>query len=192
MPTEVLGARLARERVARAGKVVLRAELAEDLGDAEVDDLHVVAAVLVGEDHDVLGLEIAVDDAERVGAIERARSSAEELHRLGARQPELAAQAAIERLAFDELHHEVRLALFGHAEVEDLHRVPRLEARGDLRLGEEALARRRVRSDRAVEQLDRDVRFQRQVLRAPHLAHAALPEEFLELVAPTQEARGFR
>ena len=59
-------------------------------------------------DEDVLGLDVAVDDAALVGGAERARDLDRVGDRLGDRQPAVAADAVLERLALDVLEDDVR------------------------------------------------------------------------------------
>ena len=98
-------------------------ERAEELRDAEVEHLDLLAPLVVDEDDDVVGLEVAVHDAELVRALERARGLPEQPRRLADAEPLDALEATAERLALEQLHDEVRLTLVGDAEVEDLHGV---------------------------------------------------------------------
>jgi hypothetical protein len=79
------------------------------LGDAEVEDLGALAAgdLAVGHEEDVLGLEIAVDDASPVGGVERRRDLAQDPQRVLGRQATEALEARVEGLALEELHDDV-------------------------------------------------------------------------------------
>ena len=87
----------------RAGqRDVVRRRVPEQLGEAEVGDLH--AAPLV--EQDVLGLDVAMDDAFVVGVLQRVADLRHDRQRLGRRQA-----ARLDELpqvgAVDVLHHEV-------------------------------------------------------------------------------------
>ena len=125
----------------RAGAVV-RAELAHlDLGDAEVEDLHEVRVAVALDEHDVLGLEIAMHDLERVRALERAGDLPRDVERAAELEPPARDDLAQAR-ALDELEHEEERAVLELAEVGggddvrvvDVRRRHRLalEARDDL------------------------------------------------------------
>ena len=167
-------------------------ERAEQLRHAEIEHLDLVAALVVDRDDDVVGLEVAVNDAERVRTVQGAGGLPEEARGLLDAQALHALEAPPERLSLQQLHHEVRLPLVGHPEVEHLHCVRRLQLGGDLRLGREPSLRVLLLRGRELQELDGDARVERDVPRTPDLAHAALADEGLQLVAPTQEARGFR
>ena len=88
--------------MARGRRVGGSSDCAGDLGEAEVEDLHRA----VGMDEDVLGLEVAVDDAARVRGGEAAR----DLRRPGERPAaghRAAGEQVGERLPFEQLGDEV-------------------------------------------------------------------------------------
>ena len=91
-----------------------------------------------GVDEDVAGLEVAVDDQTLMRVTHRAADVAKELQPLT--HPVAALLAiAVERLAVDELHHEVRQPVVGRAAVDEPRDVGVLEAREDLALRAQAL-----------------------------------------------------
>ncbi len=51
----------------------------DELGDPEVADLHVLASLVVDDHHDVLGLQVAVDDAVVVRLFEREEDAADQV-----------------------------------------------------------------------------------------------------------------
>ena len=81
----------------------------------------------------------------------------------------------LERLAFEQLHHEIRDAARVHGEVEDHHRVRMLHAAGRLALEVEARERFGVGAGAPREDLHRHVALEVQVARAEHGAEAAAP-----------------
>ena len=185
----LLGAHIARrpeDHVLAGRERRARPERLRRARDAEVEELHEQAPVLVLREEHVRGLEIAVEDLLGVGLAERACH----LHhdRGGLREIELAASldARLERLAFEQLHHEVREAVL-LAVVADGDDVPRLsrELRRDLRFELEAARGAFVLLVlRGLHQLDGELAAERVVGREPYLAHRALADQANELVLP--------
>ena len=141
-------------------------------------------------DHDVRGLDVAVDHAARVGVGDRLEHAEEDL------DPPLEAEARVgervaggellddrlERLALDVLHHEEVLPLFVDADVVNRDDVRVLHApdRADLvDEADEVTGRAHV----GLQALDRDGALDVVVLRSKHLANPALTEETALLVA---------
>ena len=106
----------------------------DQLGEAEVEDLEVAVA----RQHQVLGLQVAVDDAVGVGAREGARRLRGEVEELAERQ-RLVRERLAQRAALHQLHRDVEGALLV-ADVEHRHDVRVVERRGGARLALEALA----------------------------------------------------
>ncbi|MQY16850.1 hypothetical protein SRB5_70530 [Streptomyces sp. RB5] len=152
----------------------------EDGGDAEVQD----GEVALGADHDVAGLEVAVDDRDGVhGGEDRAELGG---HGGGpvAGVRLVLGEVVGEVGALNVLHDEVQLVAVGPRVVHgDQPRMP--DAGGDPAFAQEAAAQvaglgavGRAR----VEQLDGDAAFEGVVVALPDLAHAALADERGELV----------
>ena len=154
----------------------------DHLRDAEVEDLHDLLVPVGGVrlrrrqnpgEEEVVGLEIAMDNALRVRLGEGAKRLARSIH--GDRNGEATEprEALPEALALEELHREIELARVAGAEVEDGDRVRRGEERVGARLAEKAGLR--VLVDRAVaaEDLDRDLATHRVLLGAIDRAHRA-------------------
>jgi len=120
----------AADHHAGAGQLHL---LADRLGDAEVGDLHLAR---LGE-HQVAGLDVAVNDSRFVRGAERLGGLRDHLERLLHVGKLRLGETLAERLALDELHHQVELIPFG-ADVVDRDHVGVLEAGGDARLALEA------------------------------------------------------
>ena len=97
---------LGRDVVGRAQHAAVGRQplLVERAGDPEVGDLG--RALLV--DEDVLGLDVAVDDAAVVGGAQRAGDLDRVGHRLADGQAAVAADAVLERLPLDVLEDDVR------------------------------------------------------------------------------------
>ena len=135
---ERLHGRIARERVVRAG-------------DAEVADLHFAVE---GEEQ-VRRRYVAVHDTERLalvtpqamGVVETAKRLADDVERELERQRDLRARAPAEKIVevetLDVIHGDEQPAFFT-PEVEHLHDVGVVQARGELRLVHEHVAEPRV------------------------------------------------
>jgi hypothetical protein len=180
---------LARRRRVARGSSGFPAAARGELGDTEIADFRAELAVLVAREHHVVRLEITVHDAECMRPLEPPRRLREDFARGGRRQLLLARQALSQRLAVDQLHHEVGLVLRRDPEVEHANRVSRVERRHHLRLGEEALARRLLRDHPRMQQLDGHRHAERQMPRLPHLSHAPFAGEGDQLVPATDHGR---
>ena len=94
-------------RLGQAGIVV------DGLGDAEVEHLDADAAPLGVDEHDVVGLDVAVDDLALVGLAEHlTRLHGDAHHMVGRHALARAAHELPERDALDVLHRDVERALF--------------------------------------------------------------------------------
>src|SRR5947209_5812309 len=108
-------------------------DMPEEQREAEVEQLHAAVA----RDADVLRLEIAVDDAGAVRALQRGADLERHRPRL-CRSERCAAEAIGERLALEELHREERAAALV-VQIEDADDARVIEAAGDGQLAAEAL-----------------------------------------------------
>ncbi len=108
----------------------------ERLGDPEVRHHHAAAGAF---EQDVVGLDVPVDHAHRVGESQRVCRLLHDPAGLFGREALAAPQAGGERLSVDIAHHEVDQSLV-LAHGVDRHDVGVGEARGGLRLPQEALA----------------------------------------------------
>jgi hypothetical protein len=120
------------------------------------------------------GLEVAVDDALRVGRGQSLAGLDGGIDRLWARSGPLL-ETIGEGLALEELEYDVGLALL-KADVEDGENLRMIEGAGragfDLESAPPVGIRLRVRADH----LDRDLAPEAGIARAVHLAHASGPE----------------
>ena len=101
------------------GQVRVLTALLLNLGDAEIQHLDPVAAADINE-HDVIALQITMDDVLRVRGFERAADLTHDLHDARQGQRAFASDYLLERAAIQKLHHEKDDAVFGFAEVGDV------------------------------------------------------------------------
>jgi hypothetical protein len=133
-------------------------------------------------DQDVRRLDVAVDQPERVGGVERRGDLAARVDRPVGPQAALLAQHGGEVRALDVLHREVEQPV-DLAGVVDRDDVRVLERRGDPRLALEALAEALRLGVFRGDDLDRGAAPEVQVLGPVDDAHAAAPEAGLDPVA---------
>ncbi|MEZ4296389.1 MAG: hypothetical protein R3B70_15565 [Polyangiaceae bacterium] len=191
-PGDLLGGHVFR----RTCDVASVAEAARGAGDhlsreAEIEDAHRVVAVVAGGQHDVVGLEIAVNEAAPVSRAEAPHDLRHHEDRLGARQAgSLPAQALAERLAREQLHRDVAVRVgpgLDAAVVVDGDDVGVVDLRGEAGLakhplaivGGGAVAAACLRGD----DLERDEAAQGQVFGLVDDAHAPVPQRAREAVA---------
>ena len=153
-----------------------------ELGQSEVEHLCDLSTFGGLDDHHVLGLQVAVDDAVGVGLGDRgADLSADARDALEVEVP-LFAHELPEVAPFEVLHHEVHQPL-APAEVEDLHRVRVTEPRGGLGLALEAADGVAIPRELAVQELHRHQLADVDVLDLVHDPHPAAAEELHDAVA---------
>ena len=158
----------------------------DGLGDAEVGELH-----LPGRgDQDVARLDVAVHQARGVGDLQRAAGLLEHVECVPQRQPSGALDHGVQRLAVDQLHHQVggaaRVVELGLAVVVDAGDAGVVEHGDRAGLGAEPLDELGVGRELGLEHLDGDLAAEPGVQALPHLAHAAGGDEPLQPVAVGQ------
>ena len=144
--------------------------LGDRAGDPEVDDLDLAVAA----DQHVAGLDVAVDEAPRVGRGERPGDGRADARDLARRQRAAPAQDGREVLAVDQLHDDVRAARV-LAVVVDGDDVRVAERRRRLGLLPEARRELRVAQVLGAQELERDVATEPGVVRAVDRRHPADP-----------------
>ena len=144
----------------------------ELLGDAEVEQLDPAVAV----DQQVRGLEVAVHHQVAMRVAHRIEHLQEQHHALAQAQAARVAPA-IDGLALDAFHHEVRFAVAADAAVEQDGDVRMLQAGQDLPFAQETFARR-GRIGAGADQLERRPLRVRTIaaLDRVHRAHAAVAD----------------
>jgi hypothetical protein len=190
----LFGTHVARRAEGHAGLRHAIAGLARGEGDAEVGD---EGAAVVQQD--VLGLDVAVDDAALVGVVEGGCDFLGEADGVGDGELLLAGEAVAEGLAFDVGHDVVeelgadatrsfaalRMTKVRGARVEEGQDVGMLQVRGGLDLAEEALGADDG-GEFGAEDLDGDLAVVLEVVGEVDGGHAALAELALEAVAVGQ------
>ena len=149
-----------------------------ELGQAEIEDLDQA----VGGDEDVLGLQVAVDDA---AAVRRGQAAGDLLRvRQGlAQRQRAAAERAAQRLAVEQLGDDVGPPV-GGADVVDRDDVRVVERGGGARFQLEAVEALRIGREARRQHLDGDVAAEARIAGPIDLAHAAGAEQRDDLVGP--------
>ena len=149
-----------------------------DLRDAEVHQQHAPCLAL---EHDVLGLDVAVDHAGLVCRLERPRGFHHDPLGFADRPAPVANQQRLEALAFDERHQDVHDAV-GFTDIVDRNDVGMAQRRDRFGLpaepAQQGLGEGQVGPDR----LEREVAFKPEVANLEHLGEAAPADELSELI----------
>jgi hypothetical protein len=177
---DLLGRHVRRraERHARGGDAVV---LTEAAGQAEVHQLHHDLAAHA-RDHDVAGLDVAMDDARLVHGRERRQQANGDAHR-DAHVHGAALDEVREGLTGQELHHDERMTHGVEAHVEDAHDVGVAHRGERLGFAQEAHALHGAGQELAVQDLQRDGAPRVQLGGPVHHAHGAAAELLGERVA---------
>ena len=148
-----------------------------------------VAASRVVDQH-VAGLDVAVHEPARVGGVERVGDRADECQRSLRGQGAGAPQQGAEVDPLHEAHRDEQPPVLGLARLVDRHDVGVVERRGQARLAQETVAKLRVVSEIAREQLQRHGAFEPAVEGPVDLPHPAAADQRLETVAGEAQACG--
>ncbi len=151
-------------------------------GQAEVGDLD---PVVVGEE-DVLGLDVAVDEAGLVGGAERRQDRFEHLERLPRAEVAAGPDQVAQRPPAHELHREEHVALVG-ALVVDGDDVGVGQPSGRVRLTDEPADELLVVGQARVHDLERDRAVEAVVVGLVDRGHAAAGEAGTDVVAPVEQ-----
>jgi len=172
---DLLGRHVLRGPEQRAGagpRRQLLVELGRELGDPEVEDL----GVAFEGDEDVVGLEVAMHDADRVRRGERREHLAHDLDQAAERHRARLRDRG-ERLALDVLHHDERPAVGQLRHVDDADDALVADQIDRAPLGEEPLEQLGVPRALIRQDLDRHAAADRRLHREVDAAHAALAEQ---------------
>ena len=154
----------------------------DQLRDAEVAHLHTLATLMVGHDHHVLGLEVAVDDPLVVRLLEREEHLMEDRYD-AARRERVLLQEELQQIGpVEQLHRQIEHPVARPSEVEDAHGVGVREPAGHSRLPMEALLDLRVGGHVLVEHLHGDLVVEPLLVRRVDDPHGTLAQDCRECV----------
>src|SRR5439155_9526994 len=186
---ELLGAQeLGRADHQAGSRHLLAAPLpANGFGKAEIDHLHRVRPVATARQHDVVGLQVAVHDAEVVCGLECGCHLDADVRGARDGQRSFAREQLRERLALDELHRQVDQPVRGLTEIVDGTDVGVRDAARVRGLAVEAGDGLRVVYHGGVHHLDGTPAPHLHVLGEVHLAHSSLAQLFHNVIAVGQD-----
>src|SRR5205085_3823847 len=165
----------------RAGERRGAADVLLNLGDAEVNDLDPVPAVVAGDDN-VFRLDVAVNDADRVRRFERPASLADDACNALDGHRAVAFQQLAHGRAFDQLHDQEGRVAGGDAVIHDVDGVRVADQAGGARLALEAFGDLRVGGELRAQDFDGDLFADADVAGAIDVAHATGAELPFDLV----------
>ncbi len=171
----------------------MRPRFRDERRDPEVEDLHSEGHALASRrfEEDVVGFQVAVDDAEIVGRAECVAKLRHHLAHEPARKRPFAAHEGGDRLALQKLHREPRhAARLVDAGIDDFDDVLALDLRADLRLLREALAELLVADELWEHHLQRAQLLRGDLFDEVNGAHAALRQRANDAVAGNHGAVG--
>ena len=182
---ELLGRHVRRRAELRIGRGPhAREARVEDLRDAEIEELDLL--LCPGEEH-VLGLQIAVHEAARVGRVERIEELEEDPPCV-CRGQLRARHRHAQRAALQQLHHEVEQAIGCLAGIDHGDDAGVADRVRRARLGEEPHLDLGVEREVILQDLDRDLRPRELVVRLEHEAHAARADDGLDGVSAVDDS----
>ena len=148
---------------------------------AEVGEVHVLRRIRcpTASDQDVRGLDVSMDKAPPMRGVEGARDGCEQRDRALRLEPRARREDATQVRPLDEPHRDEQASLVLAGLVDRQH-VRVIEARGEARLAQEALAEPVVIGEVRREQLQRDRAPKPRVDGLVHLAHAAPGDQRLD------------
>ena len=156
-----------------------------ELREAEIEDLHRVPALAIRLEPDIVGLEIAVQQAGAMRLLDGRTHLFENVHRPRERQTRLLAKHVREGASIEELHHQIREAPARRcriAEVGDIDDVRVTKRTRRPRLPFEAAQKTLVARKGRNDDLQGDTSSRVCVHGAKHRAHASLSKKTLDVV----------
>ena len=161
------------------------------LGDSKVEQLDEEFFPLRRQE-DVLGFEVSVNDAERVGPAEGLAGLRDDVQDFIERQAVRALDVAEKVFSPQELHHDEWLAAGSGSVVEHAHDVHAVDFRDGMRFFPKPRQPLPVLRQLWIEQLYRYFNFELLVLRHPQASHASLSEGTHELQVGGYLCAGYR
>ena len=183
----VLG-RAAHQPRSRQRAALRRRLLFQDLRQAEIHHLDEVEPRAERLEHYVVGLQVAVHDAEGVRLFERGERLFQHVGDTRERQRPLVVHHARQMSTAQVLHHDVRLTLLGAPEIEDGDRVRMAQTAGRPGLVEEARRGELVVGQVGMHHLDGHGAPQSNLLGAVHPAHAPHSDQVRHAVAARERS----
>jgi hypothetical protein len=181
----VLATRLLRRHVLRRsehGALGREPRVARETRETEVEDLHEVFAAAADGEKDVVALQVAMHDAEVVGAREGGAHLLENVD--AARERHRAArELGRERRADQVFHDEIQLAVLGFADVVDVDDVRVIDAVGRARFAKHPRSKVRLATQVGANEFEGDDALDEHVPRPVHDPHSAFAEPRLETVS---------
>jgi hypothetical protein len=178
---------------AGAGHAVLFVVQRVELRHAEIEYLHEVAlAGVIAHQEDVVGLEVAMNDARQMRHLESRQELLHDGHEIARGDAAAMFDALTERLALEELHHHVEAAVVHRAQVEHLDDVLAADASRRLRLALEALHGVGAFGDGWQQHLDGDAAMDARVLALVYRSHRAAAELADDAVLAVEDLAGVK
>ena len=157
------------------------------LRDAEIEHLHEGRTADRVREEEVLGLQIAMDDAERMRLGERFARLDDVVHDVADRQRRLLVDEGAQGRAAQELHHHVRCAVGERTDVDDACDVLAPEAHDGAGFAEEALERLAAAERVRTHELDGHDLPELHVLGSDDDTHTARPDHAVDAVLPRED-----
>ena len=160
------------------------------LGEAEIHHHRAVRPSVLGHEHDVLGLQVAMDDLELVRVVQpgahlpQDRQPGREIHRA---PPHFAVG---EQLALEERHHQVDEPVLRLAQAQDAADVGVIEPHRETGLAPQPLHRALVAGQLGRQDLDRDFLVAGDLLGEVDVRHPALAQLLEHLIAGVEQLVG--
>jgi hypothetical protein len=164
---------------------------ADCFGHAEIEQLD-EEALLVGDQEQVFGFDVAMDDVDGVGLGESTAGLRDEGHRFWDVEPVRSSQAPPEIFPLQQLHDDEAPPLLREAIVENVDHVRAVDARDRRGLSREPGADIVRAGPARLEKLDGHFSIERQVVRLPNAGHSAATQQPLESKSTGNNRAGYQ
>jgi hypothetical protein len=166
--------------------------IVEDFRDAEIENFDVIRGVVRVEQDDVVGFDVAVDDAVSMTRVERGGRLADDAVDADGADRAFLNQHLPQAAPDEQLHDDVSRAVGVLAEIVNDHRVGVVEHRRRARLAVKTLARFFVFDHVGAQHFDRHGVSDMCAAGAVNLAHPAAAYALFQFIAPAEQASGLR